>query len=269
MILPRLFIMLLAISAIGWTLIVLPTFWSEAAISQVAAHVTAGEAYKPEILAVLEVQLDARGSAGLRSSTLGKAAVIRLRRAEDALSNGEQPAVDARGESLGRAVDAALGDAPADPFLWLALYWLDNIRDGPKAEHQRYLRMSYALGRQEAWIAVKRNRLALANFPALPADLAEAAVSEFVGLVRSELYADAADIAAGPGLPIRAVLFDRLKDLKEADRRALARLLHDRDLDDVPVPGTEPAQLRPWRSGAEPGGPSALTLGVHFAVDAG
>jgi hypothetical protein len=243
---------------------VLPTVWSEEAISQVAPHLIAGEAYKPEILAALEARLDDRGSAGLRASALGKAAVIRLRHAEDALGNGDRPTIDARLDSLGRAVDDALANAPADSFLWLVLFWLDNTRDGPQPGHLRYLRMSYALGPHEAWIAVKRNRLALAGFPTLPADLAEASISEFVGLVRSGLYTEAADIAAGPGLPIRAILFDRLKDLSEVDRRALARLLHDRDLDDVPVPGTEPLPQRPWRSGA---GPAALTLAAHFAFE--
>ena len=50
------------------------------------------------------------------------------------------------------------------------------------------LRMSYWSGPNEAWIAVRRNSLALGVFPSLPGDLAEQALSEFVGLVRSGLY---------------------------------------------------------------------------------
>jgi hypothetical protein len=107
--------------------------------------------------------------------------------------------------------------------------------------------MSYELGRYEGWIALKRNRLALAIFPSLPGDLAELAVSEFVALVRSGLYAEAADIVAGPGKMLRGALFSRLKDLSDSQRREFAKVLYVADLSDVPIPGYAPPPPRPWR----------------------
>jgi hypothetical protein len=106
--------------------------------------------------------------------------------------------------------------------------------------------MSYQLGPNEGWIALKRNPIALANFATLPPDLAEAGISEFVALVRSHLYSEAGDIVAGQARPIRGLLFARLWDIKEADRQAFANLLYDRGLDDIPVPGTAPPVRHPW-----------------------
>jgi hypothetical protein len=103
-----------------------------------------------------------------------------------------------------------------------------------------FLRMSYDLGPYEGWIAIKRNRVALAAFAALTSDLAERAISEFVGLVRWGLISEAADIAAGTAPPLRRVLFARLKDLSYEQRRVFASTIYRREIDDVPVPGIAP-----------------------------
>ena len=88
--------------------------------------------------------------------------------------------------------------------------------------------MSYDIGRYEGWIAIKRNRLALAYYPAMPSDLAEIAISEFVGLVRWGFAREAANIAAGPGRSHRSILFSRLKDLKVEQRRPFAQVMYGR-----------------------------------------
>jgi hypothetical protein len=104
--------------------------------------------------------------------------------------------------------------------------------------------MSYELGPYEGWVAVKRCPIALTAFSALPRDLAERAISEFVGLVHWGLDSDAADIALGPGRPLRSVLFPRLKGLKYDQRRAFANLIYRRDVDDVLVPGVAPPSVK-------------------------
>jgi hypothetical protein len=247
LILARLFMLAVGAAAIGWTIAVMPQFRASTPIANVAAHIIAGETYKPDVLQAFADGLDNSRTAALRSSDLSKAAIIRLRQVENAIAIGDRQVIDARFAALGHAIDAALMNAPYDPFLWLVLFSLDNNRSGFSPAHLRYLQMSYALGPNEGWIAVKRNRIALAVFSALPPDLADAATSEFVGLVRSHFYSEAADIVAGPARPIRALLFARLKDVKEADRQALSKLLYDRGLDDIPVPGIAPLPQRPWR----------------------
>jgi hypothetical protein len=224
----------------AWAVIVFPVFWSESVIVDVARAVIAGEVFKPDVLAVVEARTETNGGSSLRSSTLGKAAVIRLRQAEDAIRAGDPDLIDQRLESLARIVHGTFQNAPDDPFLWLIGFWLDTTRNGLGPDNLRFLRMSYDLGPYEGWIAVKRNRIALAAFPALPNDLAERAISEFVGLVRWGLVSEAAAIAAGPALPLRSVLFPRLKDLDYEQRRVFAGAIYGRELDDVPVPGIAP-----------------------------
>ena len=247
-ILARLLIAPLGAIAVAWSLSVVPTFWSQMPIIEVATHVLAGESYKREVFDALERRLDqAQASAVRPVSPTNVAAIIRQRLAENAIASGDQQLIDVKLDALRATIADALTYAPEDAYLWFVLFWLDSPRNGLTHENLGYLRMSYELGPYEAWIALKRNRLVLASFPALSADLAEAAITEFLGLVRSRLYTEASDIVAGPAWPIRHLLLARLKDLKEIDRRTFAKVLYDRGLDDVPVPGVESRSLRPWR----------------------
>jgi hypothetical protein len=227
-------------AAMAWPVIAFPVFWRENVIVDVARAVFAGEAFKPEVLAAVEARTETDSGSMLRSSVLGKAAVIRLRQAEDAIRTGSPELVDQRLESLAQILRETFRNAPDDPFLWLTQFWLDTTRNGLRPDNLRFLKMSYDLGPYEGWIAVKRDRIALTAFPALPNDLAERAISEFVGLVRWGLVVEAADIAAGPALPLRNVLFPRLKDLDYEQRRAFAGVIYGRELDDVPIPGIAP-----------------------------
>ena len=83
-------------------------------------------------------------------------------------------------------------------------------------------------------------------FQSLPSDLAEQGRSEFVGLVRSDLYEEASNILAGPGWAIHEQLLSRLAPLDEAHRRGFSRALSSKDLDGVTVPGVEDRRSRPF-----------------------
>jgi hypothetical protein len=242
----RVFIAAVAVAAMGWAIVATPRFWSGAAVGEIGTHVLAGESYKMDALNAISADLDERKTP-LRPALLSKAAIIRLRFAEDSIGSSDKKTVDARLTSLNEAVDDALMNSPSDAFLWLIRSWLDNMRNGSASEQFRYLRISYELGPNEAWIALRRIRFALAIFSSLPPDLAESMASEFVGLVRSQLYGEVTDILAGPAWPNRHVLLARLKDLGETERRMVAKSLYDRGLDDFTVPGVEPPSARPWR----------------------
>lgn len=239
-IIARLILMVTGVLAMVWAVAVIPVFWSENAIVDVAEAIRAGEAFKAEVLAAVAARTETNGDSMLRSSVLGEAAMIRLRQAEDAIRAGDPELIKQKLESLTRIVPEALRSAPDDPFLWLVWFWLDTSRNGLRPENLPFLQMSYDLGPYEGWIAIKRNRVALAAFPALTSDLAERAISEFVGLVRWGLIPEAADIAAGTAPPLRRILFARLKDLSYEQRRVFASAIYGRELDDVPVPGIAP-----------------------------
>ena len=240
----RLILAIAGAAAMAWAFAVFPVFWSENAIVDVATAVTDGDAFKPEILAAVEARTETGSGLKLRSSVLSKAAVIRLRQAENAIRADDTELTDQSLESLSRIVDESLLNAPYDPFLWLVRFWLDNTRSGLRPENLRFLRMSYSLGRYEGWISEKRSRVAFSVFSVLPNDLAELAISEFVGLVRWGLVSEAAEIAAGPAFPIRNILFPRLKELKIEQRRRFAAIWYQREIDDVLVPGIAAPPVR-------------------------
>jgi hypothetical protein len=99
--------------------------------------------------------------------------------------------------------------------------------------------MSYRLGPNEGWVALKRNPIAFANFDWLPSDLAEDGISEFVGLVRSQRFFDAAaNILVGPAWRVRDQVLPRLAELSERDRKTFAQVLQSRGYD-VSIPGIQ------------------------------
>ena len=186
----------------------------------------------------------AQGAGRNEPSALWGATVIRTFLLEEQLKSGDRSASDY--DRLQSNVDAALAHSPTDSFTWLVAFWLRRLRFEPTANDSRLLRMSYWSGPNEAWIAVRRNPVALGVFPSLPDDLADQALSEFVRLLRSRLYTEASNILAGPGWAIREQLLSRLSQVDEVDRRGFARALRSKDLDGVTVPGVDERPSRPF-----------------------
>ena len=127
-------------------------------------------------------------------------------------------------------------------FMWLTEFTLKRLRGEP-TDDMNLLRMSYWSGRNEAWIAVRRNRLALRFSRHCPATLPRSAI----GICRVGafgLYGDAAYSLAVPGWAIHEQLLGRLAPVPEADRRAFAKALESRDLDNVEIPGLEKRPAR-------------------------
>jgi hypothetical protein len=242
----RILIVMTGIASIWWAVVAMPRFRPEAGIKQIVEHIVAGETYKPDVLDAAIAKLKEKEPV-LRPSILSKGAVVHLRQALDAVRSDQTDVIDSRLDVLRQAIDEALTRTPGDPLLWLVRFSVANTDDALTPERLDYLRLSYQLGPNEGWIAVGRNRLALAIYPSLPSDLAEGAISEFVGLVRSELYELAADNLAGPGWPIRHLLLTSLRQLSEKNRRTFAAVLNKRELEDVSVPGVDPPPARPWQ----------------------
>lgn len=222
----------IGICSIVWAFSASAAYRAEAPFESAARDLLRDESFDAEKLNELKRQLDAADR--LRAVAMDNAAIIRLRLLGVALADRTATADQAQ---LGATLAAALSQDPGNSFLWSAYYWLDCTRGDVADRGARLLRMSYQSGPNEAWIALRRNPVALGNFASLPSDLAERALSEFVGLVQSGLFDNAANILAGPGWPIRQQLLSRLAPLDEDHREAMARALARKDLDGVSVPG--------------------------------
>jgi hypothetical protein len=146
--------------------------------------------------------------------------------------------------SLRDVIHKSLSCEPADPFLWLVLYWVENAQNRFQPE---YLKISYDLGPNEGWVALKRNPVALADYERLPPDLAMQAVNEFLALVSNGFYQQAADILSGPAWRLRDTILPRLASLPFRKREQFAQILYEKNLS-VVIPGVEPPDSNPrWR----------------------
>lgn len=227
------------VGAIAWAACTLPTFYTEASLRSNARQILAGAHYTDDQIDQLKAGLKALTTADLSPSSLRDIAVIRLALAEFGLQSADRKQADQRLDDLSTALARALADNPTDSFLWLADYWQKNARDQNGSAGLESLRMSYRLGPNESWIALRRNPLVLGAYPKLPDDLAQSALTEFTGLVRSGFYADAADIFAGPAWPVHQKLLNRLYQVDLTDRQRFAHALEPKDLDGVYVPGVD------------------------------
>ena len=243
----RIFVVVFGCSAILWGLTTLPGFWRQSSLERTAQRIISGEPFKVKALAGELPVIGAIEKSSICSPEgLRSAAIIRLHIAEQSRSDGYDKQSDALMDSAAGAVRESLFCLPADPFLWLAMYWVDSAQHGYRPRDLKYLEMSYQLGPNEGWIAVKRNGAAFAIFRKLPSDLAEIAVKEFVSLVRAKFYEQAADIFAGPAWPERDLIVPLLASVPALDRQMFLDALSRRGLDEGAV-GIARGESRPWR----------------------
>jgi hypothetical protein len=234
--------------AIAWGATAFPVFFRTGVLVHVAARIEAGDIFKPEVLrSLMPAVEEAEGNGGYCRPEAGHAAaILRIRILADSISDGDRQAVDGDFDDLDRSIRAALRCSPADSFLWTVLYRVEATRFGFDSRQIAFLRLSYQLGPNEGWIAVKRNALALAIYAQLPKDLQKMALDEFANLLNTGLLDETLAIFTGPGWPIRDLLLTRIKSVAERHRQEFANALY-RDGYDIKVPGIEPPEPRPWR----------------------
>lgn len=228
----RNFFVALGLIAIWWGIVGLPVFWRDSSLERIAAKVIAGDPFKG---ATLNRQLPLMGrierSSYCHPAALRSVAIIHLRMLEaDALANAGGLDNDHL-KSLDEVISSSLSCAPADPFLWLVRYWVESEENGYKSDYLKYLRMSYRLGPNEGWIALKRNPIVVSTLMTLPPDLVNIALGEFAGLVDNGFSNEAVNILVGPGWNVKDRLLGRLDEVKEVHRRRFVRLLNERGYD--------------------------------------
>ncbi len=243
----RLYLLGLGAFALLWAVKIFPTVWSDPPLERIASKIIEGDPYKiNDLLDFMPLINDVEQSTVCRPVSVRSAAAIRLRLAEEAIKTEDQSNIDQTINELIPSIRNSLKCAPADPFLWLVLFWAETTRNGYSARSLHYLRLSYKFGPNEGWVGLKRSYFALSLFEQLPSDVAEKSLDEFVGLVNSYFYQEAAEILAGPGWRLRDKILPRLKKISERHRAAFANEMHRLGYD-VEVPGIEKPEARPWR----------------------
>jgi hypothetical protein len=225
--------------AVWWGIIELPIVWRQSSVERIAKEIIAGEAFRNATLANQLPIIDSiQRSTYCRSTALRSAVIIQLRMFEMAARTNDRDHLDKDSTSLIEAIHSSLSCLPADPFMWLALYYVESTGKRDKSDYLQYLRMSYQLGPNEGWIASKRNRLLFAHFDQLPRDLVDNGISELIEMLKDRQFiADAADIFVGPAWQERDQIIPRLSELSQANREIFAGILRSKGFD-ITIPGT-------------------------------
>ena len=242
-ILARFFALVLGGVAIAWGIATIPVFWGQAPIEYVARHIIRGEPYKIEALMRQMPAVEAAERSKIcRPIALWSAAIIRLRIAEQATRDEAQQPIGSKPLGiLDNLAKRSLSCSAAEPFLWLVLYWAERTQGKSMQDSVNLLRMSYELGPNEGWIALKRNPLAFTEYQTLPPDLKASAVTELVSLVNSEFYQPAADIFTGAAWPARDLILRQLATLPPRRTEEFSRIVTKRGFD-AKIPGTRDAE---------------------------
>lgn len=240
-----LFLVSLGVGAIAWSVTIASALRENSSLQQVANHIIAGDEFKTNDLKVLLNKYASAARAQFCNPPLMQSvSIIRLNLLDQMFANGDKIGVSDM-DDLDTSIRRSLACMPSDAFLWLALYWVENMQDGFQPKNIGYLRLSYELGPNEGWIALKRNYMAFAIFQQLPSDLQRIALDEFARLLNSGFVDETAAILAGPAWPEREDVLVRLTQVSQQYRDAFAKVLYKEDYD-VFVPGVKRPDPRPW-----------------------
>jgi hypothetical protein len=241
---PRLIFTVLALAAMSWGAFALVISRQAGPLERVAKRIIIGEPFNAEALALLQPAMAAIEANELcHPAALRAVAIIRLRRLETAAA----AAVDEEPALFRQSARHSLSCTPADPYLWLVMYGTESSQSGLGERPLQYLRMSYQTGPNEGWVALKRNRLALAAFAHLPRDVAEMAIGEFVSLLATRrAFRESVDTMQGLGRPVRDLIVPRLATLPIDIRQDFSNWLYRAGLE-VEIPGIARREPRPWR----------------------
>lgn len=242
----RSLIAVFGLCAIAWAIEAMPIYHANASTIQTAQRILSGDRFNASQLRDMGAALGAPPSGQPLASARSSRVTIRLMLLEDRLKTEPCEHFLSDIGDLRKGVIDTLTLAPTDSFMWLSGFWLSRLCGQPLERDLDLLHMSYSTGPNEGWIAIRRSPLALGMLGKLPDELQSKALGEFVGLLRSGYFVDAANILAGPAWAERDRLLQQLTKVDESDRRAFAKAVNAKDLPGVEIPVMGERPNRPF-----------------------
>jgi hypothetical protein len=213
----------------------------------VAELVTANAPFKQGALQDVEHELGAAPAQLMATNFVAARAyaIVTLQLAQQSEARDRSDQVESAYALAEHRIRAALRLGPTDSYLWSAAYSVRTARAEFKPSDRRLLAQSYATGPHEGWVAVTRNRLALAAYPMLDDRTKELAITEFAEMIGSGMIEEALPNLLGVDEALRARLLASLTTAPLPMRQALARHIQ-REGVRVDVPGVQ-LDERSWR----------------------
>lgn len=246
----RVFLKLLFVAAgvltISWSVSTYQRVFPFRDLEAVGFRISLGETFQPSVLEGVEPDADrAIAAVDCNTPAIRSAVFVKVQLYEIKGGETDRLALNKLSSDLRGAIRKSISCSPYDPFFWFVRYWIEVSSSGVSEKALRYLEMSYETGPNEGWIALRRNRFALAVFPSLGSELQKKVLAEFSELVDAGFVDLAAANLAGPGWPVREQLLAGLADVGRYNREQFARLLEDQGIR-VDIPNAEPRPQRYW-----------------------
>jgi hypothetical protein len=238
------------IGAVAWGGFVFPVFWQQIRLDQMASEYVEGRTQPMQSLLDETRRTEAAERASLCNPlTLHDIVILRLAIVEEAMQQRNIHLISSTYSPIDDAIKESLACAPTDSAAWLILFWQElTKRRAAQTDMMNYLRLSYTLGPNEGWIALWRNRLAIAMFEQLPDDLKDDALREFVGLVDTErLYPETIQIFGEAPPPVQALILRRFEQTAPIPRQIFATALHEKGLGQG-IPKAWIADTKAWNA---------------------
>lgn len=228
----------IGLCVIIWAADVIPYFRAESSIRQFSGVVKRGERLnsRPSEISDVINRTERR-----RPILYHELTVLRTWSLENRGGVGEEET------ELYRSALEAIDFLPTDSFLWLVIAYIGPKYGLSPVEASVCLALSYDLAPNEGWLASMRNPIFLDRARDSQPTVQESLFSEFVALVRSGLYDAPVLTLQQSSAQIRSRLLERLSELDQDRRSDFARVLREKNMNDVDIPGVGLTSGRPWK----------------------
>jgi len=214
----RLFIqrgLIFAVSCIGmvWGGFALPTSAVADHFGYLEARLLHPETFDPNILALKLESPATKDLSDCDNHAQTALLLTEMRLAEAALRAGELAEFDQRSLSMDVRARRVLGCVPRDSYVWLLAFSVYVLHGQLNEQSFKLLAMSYDTSPNEAWIAIRRNIVALPLVLVVPQPLQDKILTEFQQLVRNGFRHEASQSYSGASRAVQSLLRPRIEQL--------------------------------------------------------
>jgi hypothetical protein len=214
----RLFIQRSLIGAVScmallWGGFALPTSGAADDFRYLETRLLHPDTFDPNILALRLESSAAKALSDCDSHAQTALLLTEMRLAEAALRAGELADFDKRSLSMEVRAKQVLGCIPRDSYVWLLAFSVYVLHGQLNEQTFKFLAMSYDTSPNEAWIAIRRNIVALPLALVVPQPLQDKILTEFQQLLRNGFRHEAALSYSGASAAVQSLLRPRIGQL--------------------------------------------------------
>jgi hypothetical protein len=215
----------LALSGVGlaWGVLVLPASEGIDEFRSLKSQLQQSETFSQNVLATKLDVSNSQMPSDCDSDAQIALLLIEMRLAEATLRSGDIVGFDQHARSLQLRTKRTLSCAPRQSFVWLMGFSLAVLHGELDSRSVALLGLSYETSPNEAWIAIRRDFVAIPIVQFLPETLAQEVLLEFQQLIRNGFEEEASKSFSRASGPVRGLLQTQVERLDEARQAAFWR----------------------------------------------